>query len=307
MLCYYIKWPYLHVLQGNVSVTKNQNIEMNIASVKFPISASCRGINSDITKRLAFKRPCNLHGMSFKSIALRKSWVSSRISAIGSKGDSNNYRHNSSPAEKVDEFYICINEKKLKQLGECVSRDACFYDFAFTKPFKGKKEVMQFLEQLSCSMGKNVKFKVRQICQGQHDDDDDDDGFTAAANWHLEWKEEQIPFTRGCSFFKLSRQGENIVIRRAEIVIESPIKPGGIVLTLLKTLTSLFDDFPQLAEWFLRSPHAILRWIMKIYNIFVAPLVTPLLDGYIRLWSITVRLFSYAFNILIFISKYFIK
>ena len=58
---------------------------------------------------------------------------------------------------------------------------------------------------------------------------------------------------------------------------------------------------------FLRSPHAILRWIMKIYNIFVAPLVTPLLDGYIRLWSITVRLFSYAFNILIFISKYFIK
>ncbi|MED6156490.1 hypothetical protein PIB30_014709 [Stylosanthes scabra] len=155
------------------------------ATIKFPISASCQGIHSDITKRLAPKRPCNLHSMNFKSIALSKSWGDNRISAIRSKGDSNNYIHNfsSSPAEKVDEFYTCINEKKLQQLGECVSRDACFDDYAFTKPFKGKKEVMLFLEQLSCSMGKNVKFRVRQICQGQDDDNDGD--FTAAANWHL--------------------------------------------------------------------------------------------------------------------------
>ncbi|MED6203584.1 hypothetical protein PIB30_000667 [Stylosanthes scabra] len=130
-----------------------------------------------------------MHGMNFKSIAPCKSWGNNRISAIRSKGDSNSYRRNnsSSPAEKVDEFYTCINEKKIQQLGECVSRDVCFDDYAFTKPFKGKKEVMQFLEQLSCSMGKNVKFRVRQICKGKNgdDDDDNDEDFTAAANWHL--------------------------------------------------------------------------------------------------------------------------
>jgi hypothetical protein len=70
----------------------------------------------------------------------------------------------------------------------------------------------------------------------------------------VEWKNSQIPFTRGCSFFECSKQEERIIIkystktntlslsiapfshklvflcRKAQIVIESPVKPGGLVL-----------------------------------------------------------------------------
>lgn len=39
------------------------------------------------------------------------------------------------------------------------------------------QEVMHFLQQLTASMGQNMKFRVRNICEG--------DDLTVAANWHL--------------------------------------------------------------------------------------------------------------------------
>ncbi|KAK2425939.1 hypothetical protein QL285_024665 [Trifolium repens] len=282
--------------------------------VKFPTRASCHvpGINSNIKRRLALrfspsKRTCNLHKkietqqrkIYFKKNVQNKTWDSCRISAILSKRGPKSGRNSMSPAEIVEHFYACINEKELQQLDEYISQDACFYDYTFIKPFQGKKEVMHFLQQLTAGMGQNVKFRVRNICEG--------DDLTVAAKWHLEWKKEQIPFTRGCSFFQLTKVEENMTIRGAEIFIESLIKPGSIVLTMLKTVTSLFDDFPNATEWFLRRPHAILIWMLKIYNIFVAPFLNPLLDGYIKLWSFMIRLLSYAFSAAMFISKIIFK
>lgn len=39
------------------------------------------------------------------------------------------------------------------------------------------QEVMHFLQQLTSGMGQNVKFRVRNICEG--------DDLTVAAKWHL--------------------------------------------------------------------------------------------------------------------------
>lgn len=56
----------------------------------------------------------------------------------------------------------------------------------------------------------------------------------------VEWKKEQIPFTTGCSFFQLEKVEENMTIRRAEIFIESLVKPGSIVLVTPKTEPNSF-------------------------------------------------------------------
>ncbi|AES94025.2 SnoaL-like domain protein [Medicago truncatula] len=221
---------------------------------KFPTRVSCHypGIYLDIKKRLTLsfsprKTTCNLHKkieIQQRSICVKNvkngTWDSNRISAILSKRGPKSGKNSMSPAEIVDHFYTCINEKELKQLDEYISQDACFYDYTFINPFQGKKEVMHFLQQLTAGMGQNVKFIVKNICEG--------DDLTVAAKWHLEWKKEQIPFTTGCSFFQLEKVEENMTIRRAEIFIESLVKPGSIVLTVLKTMTSLFDDFPNAAE-----------------------------------------------------------
>ncbi|KAK6947825.1 hypothetical protein RJ641_001298 [Dillenia turbinata] len=145
-----------------------------------------------------------------------------------------------SAAEAIKTFYTCINEKNLEQLGILISDYCHFDDSSFHSPFYGKKKVMHFLEQLIACMGPNLKFKLQHICEGEE--------LTAGVDWHLEWKEYQIPFTRGSSFYECSMTGERIVIKKAQVITESPIKTGGLVLTLLKTVSFLFENFPKTAE-----------------------------------------------------------
>ncbi|XP_030474929.1 uncharacterized protein LOC115692269 [Syzygium oleosum] len=202
----------------------------------------------------------------------------------------------SSPGERAMQLYECINEKNFKALDEIISEDCCFEDFSFPTPFKGKKEVLLFFAQLTSSMGKNVKFNPKHIS---------DDEETAWVNWHLEWRGNEIPFTRGCSFYECSKDGERLVLRKAQVFVESPIKPGGIVLILLKTITSLFDDFPTATERFLKSPHAIMQWAMRIYNMFLAPFIGTLLASYINSWKFVVRMIGCALGMIIFILKLF--
>lgn len=95
--------------------------------------------------------------------------------------------------------------------------------------------------------------------------------------------------------------------RKARVVIESPVKPGGIVLTLLKNLTSLSDDFPKAAEWLLNSPHVISTFLLKAYTMLLGPFIRPILAGYINMWNFIARLLGLAFNILINILNIFSK
>ncbi|MBA0718734.1 hypothetical protein Golax_006464 [Gossypium laxum] len=129
-----------------------------------------------------------------------------------------------SAADTIKDFYMCINEKNLKGLEGYISEDCYIEDCSFYNPFNGKREVIHFFYLLMGSMGQNVKFIIEHICEG--------DSFTAGVNWHLEWKQTQIPFTRGCSFYECSEEGEILVIKKARIIIESPLKPGGVVLVI---------------------------------------------------------------------------
>lgn len=119
--------------------------------LKFPGTASCQGIHSHHTKRLALKSlflkgTCNFDSdktqirqqtQSFRRQTQRKFWDNYGISASLSNAESK-FSPNSL-SEKVEQFYAGINEKNLKQLDECISNDAQFDDYSFTKPFNGKK------------------------------------------------------------------------------------------------------------------------------------------------------------------------
>ncbi|XP_010255231.1 PREDICTED: uncharacterized protein LOC104595980 [Nelumbo nucifera] len=204
-----------------------------------------------------------------------------------------------SPSHRIEQFYACINNKNKMELGDFISDDCCFEDYSFFNPFRGRKEVIHFLEQLLECTGKNVKFTVESVYEG--------DQFTVGVMWHLEWKDKFIPFTRGSSFYECSKQGQRLVIKKARVMIESPIKPGMLSLTLLKMVRTLFDEFPKAAEGFLQKPQAIVQLLLKIYIIFLEPFVHPILQCYINVWKIVAQLLSNIFNILLTVSKIIFK
>ncbi|KAL3738181.1 hypothetical protein ACJRO7_019675 [Eucalyptus globulus] len=218
--------------------------------------------------------------------------------ALTSRNDVHHTLRSYSPGERAKQLYECVNEKNLEALDEIISEDCCFEDFSFPTPFNGKKEILLFFGQLTSSMGKNVRFNLKSV--GEDED-------SAWVNWHLEWKGKEIPFTRGCSFYECSKDGERLVIRKAQVFVESPIKPGGAVLTLLKTITSSFDDFPTATERFLKSPGAIVQWAMRMHNMFLAPFISTLPASNINSWKFMVQRLGYAHGMIIFILKLFFK
>ncbi|KAL0327761.1 UNVERIFIED_CONTAM: hypothetical protein Sangu_1854100 [Sesamum angustifolium] len=180
-----------------------------------------------------------------------------------------------SPAETIMQFYSAINEKKLETVDKLITEDCFFEDLSFPKPFQGKKEVLHFLEQLTISMGQNMQFNVEHICEGKDN--------TAGVNWHLgqlqsaDWNKLQVPFTKGCSNYSLSVDGDKLVIRKAQVLIESPIKLGIVALTIFKIVSVLFDAFPMATEWFLKSPGIVFQLLLKAYSIAVEPIIGPFL------------------------------
>ncbi|KAL4348005.1 hypothetical protein GQ457_17G022210 [Hibiscus cannabinus] len=255
----------------------------DLALYPLPFKTSCQLEQKRMKKQL--------HGVAIKRQERNKFSNNRGVYSIVSSSNSDNDSILGQPstADMIKLFYECINEKNLKKLGGFISGDCYIEDCSFFNPFNGKKEVMHFFDLLTGSMGQNVKFIIEHVCEG--------DGLTVGVIWHLEWKQTQVPFTRGCSFYECSEEGEILVIKKARVIIESPLKPGGVVLVLLKNVTMMFDEFPRAAEWLLKSPHVIIQSLMKIYDIFLAPFVNPLVASYVRIWEFMARLFALAIRI----------
>ncbi|OIT22878.1 hypothetical protein A4A49_37339 [Nicotiana attenuata] len=200
-----------------------------------------------------------------------------------------------STSETIKKFYSSINNNDLNQLALLISEDCFFDDFSYTRPFKGRKEALKFLEKLTACMGKNTKFCIEQIYEGVH--------LTTVVNWHLEWKKKQVPFTRGCSCYELSRDGEQLVIKKAQVIIESPIKPGSFALDVFQKVISVFDTFPEAAWFFLMNPQVV----PTIYDMTLKPSISPIIAWYRKLWSITITILTLIYKLFLYIIEMFNK
>ncbi|KAF9685855.1 hypothetical protein SADUNF_Sadunf03G0097900 [Salix dunnii] len=237
-----------------------------------PFKGSCQLMQSN----LKMEREAAYLRKQVNNKSFNKRWVSMAVSAA----DDFDFKLGSSPSNMIKQFYACINDKKLKELDGYISEDCHFEDCSFPQPMQGKKEVRNFFRQLTDSMGQNVKFVI------EHNG-----------------KRSRYPSPGDAASMNVLTKTTGL---KALVVIESPIKPGGIVLTLLKNVTAIFDDFPKAAEWLLKSPHVIMQFCSKIYSRLLAPFVNPLLGGYIRAWNLVARLFAFALNIVLhFLKKYF--
>ncbi|XP_070016776.1 uncharacterized protein [Nicotiana sylvestris] len=146
-------------------------------------------------------------------------------------------------------------------------------------------------------MGQNTEFSIDNIYEGVD--------LTAIVNWHLEWKKKEVPFTRGCSCYELSRDGEELLIKNAQVITESSMKP--IFLALYKILTSAFDYFPEAAERFRKSHQITYQLLVNVYKIVFYPFISPILAWYKKLWSFTVTLLRFTNKLVQFITKSFSK
>ncbi|WOL09984.1 hypothetical protein Cni_G18738 [Canna indica] len=124
-------------------------------------------------------------------------------------------------SDLVQKFYSSINKKDLSRLEKLLSKDCVIDDMVYPKPLNGKR-IRQFFENLTRAMGKHVRFVIDGVYEGK--------GLATAVIWHLEWDNHFIPFTKGCSFFDCSADGELLLIKEARVFMELPLKPGDLMI-----------------------------------------------------------------------------
>ncbi|KAM3359424.1 hypothetical protein P3S68_019134 [Capsicum galapagoense] len=201
-----------------------------------------------------------------------------------------------SPSNTIKKFYSSINNKDLNQLALLISEDCFIDDFSFPQSFQGRKEALKFLEQLTTSMGQNTELSIDNIYEGVD--------LTATVNWHLEWKKKEVPFSRGCSYYELSRDREQLLIKNAQVITESSMKPK--VLALFNMFTSLFDDFPEIVTRFAKNHQVAYQVLLNTYKNVLQPLIiSPILAWYKKLWTFAFTFFGLTTKFVQFIIKNF--
>ncbi|KAL6547831.1 hypothetical protein OROHE_009536 [Orobanche hederae] len=156
-----------------------------------------------------------------------------------------------SPAQTVMSFYSAINEKNLKQVDEIIAEDCFFEDYSFPKPFRGKKEVLHFLGQLITCMGPNMQFNVERISEGNEN--------SVGVNWHLVIEKAQVliesPIKLGLVALVLPFSPLHMIV--ITTIINCTLIPAMLEPTIFRIVTSLFDAFPAATEVLNESAHCV--------------------------------------------------
>ncbi|CAK7346821.1 unnamed protein product [Dovyalis caffra] len=156
----------------------------------------------------------------------------------------------------IRKFFYAIHSRDELLLEDVLSHDCILVqDVIFQIAFVGEQNIyidhlqstIQFLCKLMKAMGRNIRFKINSIDDGQSKDDRKG----ATVFWNLEWNDEEIPFTRGCTVFEFEEIDEKLLIRKTMNMcrkitgVTEPGKLGDFILKLLEAASTLFDNFPD--------------------------------------------------------------
>ncbi|XP_031249116.1 uncharacterized protein LOC116106949 [Pistacia vera] len=143
-------------------------------------------------------------------------------------------------ADVVRRFYEGINGRDLVSVKELIADNCVYEDLIFPQPFVGRKAILDFFKKFSDSISSDLQFVI--------DDISTEDSSAVGVTWHLEWKGKQFPFSKGCSFYRLEVVNGKRQIIYGRDIVEPAIKPGESALGIIRAVTWLLQQFPQLAD-----------------------------------------------------------
>ncbi|MCO5581835.1 hypothetical protein L7F22_035724 [Adiantum nelumboides] len=142
----------------------------------------------------------------------------------------------------VEEFYACINRRDFDSVQDLIAEDCIYEDLVFPKPFAGRKAIIEFFEKFTAAVSSDLQFVIDDISR--------EDPACVGVTWHLEWSGKPFPFSKGCSFYRLTlNQGRQQIIYARDCV-EPAVKPGDSVLVVIRAVAALLRKFPKLVDRF---------------------------------------------------------
>lgn len=154
-------------------------------------------------------------------------------------------------------YFEAWNRRDMTRAVSFFADDVTYDDTAFPVPFTGKDNLRAHLLICADAFPASFTFEVDNVIADKQ---------TVAVKWHVENNGKPLPFTRGRSFYKLSKSAK-IVDGIDFVEAAGPVKPGGVAL-LLDTMGNYLKQEPARL-----IPIAV--WLAYMYIVFLSDGILP--------------------------------
>lgn len=149
------------------------------------------------------------------------------------------------------QYFQAWNVRDMKKATSLFADNVEYDDTAFPRPFKGKDTLERHLQLCADVMPETFSFVLDDEVSNDADD-------KVIARWHVENEAEELPFTRGVSFYVSEESGK--IVKGTDWKEVAVFKVGGISL-FVQSLTSKLREDPT--RWI---PLAV--WATYVYVVF---------------------------------------
>ena len=159
------------------------------------------------------------------------------------------------PSAIVESYFMYWNMRDMKNAVSLFSEDCIYEDTLYPETFQGKEEVQFHLERVANALPENFRFCVDEISNVAPDT------FPAVVGvqWHVEADDKPLPFTRGSSVYKVSREGKII---KGFDVPEPAVKSGNVSLKILESASNIIIEPIRVIP--------IVAWMLYCYFLFLS-------------------------------------
>ena len=147
-----------------------------------------------------------------------------------------------------EQYFDGWNKRDMKKAVSVFSQDVEYDDTAFPKPFSSKDALEKHLNICAEAMPSSFSFVV---------DDKIDTGDRVMVRWHVESNSEELPYTRGCSWYAIE---DGKIASGTDLKEPAVFKTGGIALFIESFLSKVKEEPIRLV------PFTV--WGLYIYVVF---------------------------------------
>uniref|UniRef100_A0A7S2KCK2 SnoaL-like domain-containing protein n=1 Tax=Leptocylindrus danicus TaxID=163516 RepID=A0A7S2KCK2_9STRA len=159
----------------------------------------------------------------------------------------------------VEQYFAAWNKRNMDEAAACFTEDAEYNDTAFPQPLQGKEQIEKHLYRCAGAFPDTFKFVIDDLAV-------DRENGKIGAKWHVENGGEELPFTRGTSFYTLDLDS-GLIQSGFDVVEPAVIKPGDAGLTLLSQAAKIIEQPVRIVP--------LVLWGAYMYVVFFSEGILP--------------------------------
>ncbi len=161
----------------------------------------------------------------------------------------------------VETYFNSWNERNMDNAVKCFTPNCVYDDLQYDTSFEGKDKMEQHLNNVAECLPSSFQFKIDNLVTSNN-------GGKVGVLWHVESNGNELPFTRGCSFYTTTstergRQKQQLIQTGVDIPEPAVIKSGAINSTVKKFTAEPVRLLP------------LTMWILYMYIVFLSDGILP--------------------------------